>query len=86
MQVSNQKLFHRNDVKTMSFQGTISDWVRKEPLDILENKSRLCFNYNKSITNEIEQIKQDPTCLHLNVIIQTQSFSCSFFNATENIE
>jgi len=86
MQVSNQKLFHRNDVKTMSFQGTISDWVRKEPLDILENKSRLCFNYNKSITNEIEQIKQDPTCLHLNVIIQTQSSSCSFFNATENIE
>jgi len=36
MQVSNRQLLHRNDVETMSFRGTISDWILRFDKNILK--------------------------------------------------
>ncbi|XP_032687208.1 uncharacterized protein LOC116851665 [Odontomachus brunneus] len=60
------------------------DNLGKEYLHI-NNESRLCFNCNKSIVHEMEQIENDPTCLRLNVITQTQNNSCLFCNSVVNV-
>lgn len=51
----------------------------------IDNESRLCFNCNQFIVNEIKQIETDPTCLRLNVVTQTRNNSCLFCNSVVNV-
>lgn len=60
------------------------DELNREPIDI-NDESRLRFNCNLSIANEIEQIELDPTCLRLNIITQTRNNYCLFCNSIVNI-
>lgn len=43
-------------------------------LDIMD-RTRLCANCNRFVLNEMEVIKRDPTCLRLNVLTQTSSYT-----------
>ena len=46
------------------------------PDDIIDNETRVCFNFNQSLDNEIQLMRNDPTCLRLNVINQYRNRAC----------
>ncbi|KAJ8930218.1 hypothetical protein NQ314_016994, partial [Rhamnusium bicolor] len=53
---------------------------------LINDQTRICFNWNVSILNEITAIENDPTCLRLNVLTQTSSHSCAICDAVENLQ
>lgn len=53
---------------------------------LINDQTRICFNCNVSILNEITAIENDPTCLRLNVLTQTSSHSCAICDAVENLQ
>lgn len=55
------------------------------PLDVTD-LTRLCLNCNRSIRDEIETIEQDPNCLRLNVLTQTNNGTCVICNAQLNLQ
>lgn len=50
------------------------------PLDVTD-RTRLCLNCNRSILEEIRAVVQDPGCLRLNVVTQTDNGTCLICNA-----
>ncbi|KAL1488613.1 hypothetical protein ABEB36_014416 [Hypothenemus hampei] len=54
------------------------------PPQIISDIDRICFNCNKSINSEIQDVANDPDCLRLNVLHQTDSSSCLFCNRVED--
>jgi len=56
-----------------------------EEMDIGED-SVLCVNCKRSINEEIRRIEEDPTCLRLNVLKQTDSRSFLICNARNNVQ
>ena len=54
------------------------------PLQVLNDIDRICFNCNKSINSEIQDVANNPDCLRLNVLHQTDSSSCLFCNRVKD--
>ena len=55
-----------------------------EPIDI-GAESRLCFNCNLSIEDEIKKINRDPASLRLNIVTETRNSSCILCNSSANV-
>ena len=51
------------------------------PNSELDNETRICFNCNLSINNEIAAIEANPMCLRLNVLKQRGNSACVICNA-----
>ncbi|GLV33500.1 hypothetical protein CBL_20233 [Carabus blaptoides fortunei] len=51
----------------------------------LNDESRICFNCNAGISDEIQLLNNDPTCLRLNVLTQTRNSTCVICNAPYDI-
>lgn len=49
------------------------------------NNTRICFNCNQSILNEIAAIQADEMCLKLNVLNQRRNHACIICNAENNV-
>lgn len=54
------------------------------PLHI-DDSTRLCINCNRSVTDEIFLIENNPDAIRLNVLTQTASRSCVICNAVNNV-
>ncbi|XP_043476347.1 uncharacterized protein LOC122507609 [Leptopilina heterotoma] len=63
--------------------------ARREELNrpalVVTDRTRLCINCNQSVTNEIRELEQNPSCLRLNVLTQTANGSCLICNGVVNI-
>lgn len=46
------------------------------PPDDIAEQSRICFNCNNSVNQEINLLQNDPACLRLNVAIQRHNHAC----------
>lgn len=56
----------------------------RPPLIVMD-VTRICFNCNQSIHNEITELERDPACMKLNVLTQTGSQTCVFCNANIDV-
>lgn len=45
---------------------------------VVADGTRLCFNCNQSIRNELEMVQNNPMCLRLNVVKQRRNRACLF--------
>lgn len=55
------------------------------PAQEIDVNTRICFNCNRNINQEIEDLEGDPECIRLNVLRQTRNQSCLFCNGAENV-
>lgn len=55
------------------------------PLLIVMDVTRICFNCNQSIHNEITQLERDPACMRFNVLTQTGNQTCVFYNTNIDV-
>jgi len=55
------------------------------PFIQITDESRLCFNCNVSLLEEINIMVNDPQCTRLNVLTQTSSHTCLICNAQQNL-
>ncbi|KAM0727894.1 hypothetical protein ACS0PU_005363 [Formica fusca] len=55
-----------------------------QPIEI-DDESKICFNCNINIRNDIDEIERDPSCLRLNVITDISNHPCLFCRATNNV-
>lgn len=46
------------------------------PPAIVDGETRVCFNCNNSVTQEINLLEADPSCLRLNVVMQRHNHAC----------
>ena len=57
------------------------DTLGHPPLDVT-NLTKICFNCDRYITEEINLLDRDPTCMRINVLSQTRSASSLFVTKT----
>lgn len=55
------------------------------PDELVGENTRICFNCNVNIANEIRAIAENPMSTRLNVLIQRRNHVCIFCNADEDL-
>lgn len=55
------------------------------PIDI-QDDTKICFNCNNTVMNDIIAIENNPNCLRLNVLSRVSSRACIICNARQNIQ
>ena len=60
------------------------DMLGHPALDLI-NETKIFFNCDRYINEEIELTERDPACMRMNVLSQTRSASCLICNQDENV-